>query len=369
VSSSGQQVHDSVVTSFNGPIADTGPFNGISDTGRFLLMASRAARLVAGDTNNAWDVYVRDRVSNTTTRVTVSSRGRQGNASSFPEAISPDGRFVLFASLASNLSRAPDKNRAQDVFIRDRRSGITRRVSIPPGGGQFPYTSYGGSMSADGRFILFGNHTPNRKRVYLRDRLQGTTIRIARRFKRAYPGAISSNGRMLAYFAANVLFIHDRATGRTVQVHTGLVPNRFQPVVFTPDGREAVFTGFTSLAEQMAVWKADGTVTQVTHGSQGAAATSVTDDGTAVGFISSDGTLVPGDTNGANDLFREVLSSGTIERIDLGNPTAQLVFGVDTIDGNQLSGDGDWAAFTTRDPVVPADTNSREDVYLRGPLS
>ena len=63
------------------------------------------------------------------------------------------------------------------------------------------------------------------------------------------------------------------------------------------------------------------------------------------------------------------MSSGTIERIDLGNPTAQLVFGVDTIDGNQLSGDGDWAAFTTRDPVVPADTNSREDVYLRGPLS
>jgi Tol biopolymer transport system component len=365
VSASGGQARQTVDLAFTG---------GISDTGRYLLLSTRAGRLVPGDTNAAWDVFLRDAVAGRTTRMSVSSRGRQGNGDSFPAAISPDGRFVLFYSRASNLSRAADTNRAFDVFIRDRRRGITRRVSIRPGGGQFRGDAVSGfaGMSGDGRYVLFGVKPPHRlQRVYLRDRKRGTTVRIARRWRRAYAGGISANGRRIAYFAGFGLFIHDRATGRTVQVHTHLLPHLHDPVVFTPDGSEAAFTGFGLVSHtfEAAVWKSDGTVTQVTHGALGGEATSITDDGATIAFFSDDNTLVPGDINLGTDLFREDLTTGAVERLDLGNPASQLRDGVDQVAGNGLSGDNRWAAFATLDKLVPGDTNRQDDVYLRGPLN
>jgi hypothetical protein len=117
------------------------------------------------------------------------------------------------------------------------------------------------------------------------------------------------------------------------------------------------------------VWKSDGTVTQVTHGALGGEATSITDDGATIAFFSDDNTLVPGDINLGTDLFREDLTTGAVERLDLGNPASQLRDGVDQVAGNGLSGDNRWAAFATLDKLVPGDTNRQDDVYLRGPLN
>ncbi|TMK66906.1 MAG: hypothetical protein E6G53_03640, partial [Actinobacteria bacterium] len=101
----------------------------ISANGRFVAFDSSASNLVAGDTNAAADVFVRDRKTGKTRRVSVDSHGAQGNGATFLPAISADGRFVAFDSSASNLV-AGDTNAVSDVFVRDRKTGKTRRVSV-----------------------------------------------------------------------------------------------------------------------------------------------------------------------------------------------------------------------------------------------
>src|SRR5205807_9227046 len=91
-----------------------------------------AAMLISGDTNGATDVFVRDRQTGTTERVSVASGGRQGNGFSLGPVLSADGRFVAFHSAATNLV-AGDTNGATDVFVHDRQTGTTKPVSAPPG--------------------------------------------------------------------------------------------------------------------------------------------------------------------------------------------------------------------------------------------
>src|SRR2546429_8566562 len=101
----------------------------ISADGRFVAFYSDAANLVAGDTNGVTDVFVRDRKTGKTTRVSVNSHGAQTKRDSIVRAISADGRFVTFDSTASNLVGG-DTNGVGDVFVRDRKTGKTTRVSV-----------------------------------------------------------------------------------------------------------------------------------------------------------------------------------------------------------------------------------------------
>ena len=100
----------------------------ISADGRFVAFASGAPDLVAGDTNGVFDVFVHDRASGTTERVSISSAGGEGNGASSHASISADGRFVAFTSLASNLD-AGDANGTGDVFVHDRLAGATTLLS------------------------------------------------------------------------------------------------------------------------------------------------------------------------------------------------------------------------------------------------
>src|SRR5437016_61982 len=107
---------------------DTSLGSALSADGRFVAFDSAATNLVAGDTNGTTDVFVHDRQTGMTERVSVASDGTQGNnASSYP-ALSADGRFVAFDSDATNLV-AGDTNGATDVFVHDRQTGATERVS------------------------------------------------------------------------------------------------------------------------------------------------------------------------------------------------------------------------------------------------
>src|SRR5438552_3498090 len=104
-------------------------FPAISADGQIVAFESDASNLVGGDMNRSEDIFVHDRATGITERVSVDSSGAEGNGASIWPAISSDGQIVTFPSLASNLVGG-DTNGSQDVFIHDRSTGITERVSV-----------------------------------------------------------------------------------------------------------------------------------------------------------------------------------------------------------------------------------------------
>lgn len=135
-----------------GNSVSTIPF--VSPDGRFVAFTSFSRNLVAADTNESWDVFLRDLQAGTTERVSVGANGEQGNHDSQRPYLSPDARFVSFDSLASNLV-AGDTNQQADAFVRDRLAGTTRRVSVSSTGDQGNASSTATSVSADGQRIVF----------------------------------------------------------------------------------------------------------------------------------------------------------------------------------------------------------------------
>jgi Ca2+-binding RTX toxin-like protein len=136
----------------------------ISANGRFVAFHSNATNLVPGDTNNSRDIFVRDLLTNTTTLISVSSSGERGNDDSFnllsPGAISADGRFVVFESAATNLVPG-DTNGNQDIFVRDSLTSTTTRVSVNSAGNEGNSISYITSISANGQKVGFSSAATN----------------------------------------------------------------------------------------------------------------------------------------------------------------------------------------------------------------
>src|SRR5262249_42351583 len=133
---------------------------------RFVAFESRAANLVAGDTNGTYDIFVRDRLAGVTECISVNPRGVSGDRDSLAPRISSDGRYVAFASDATDLVAA-DTNRRTDVFLRDRMTGRTTLVSTDSSGNQGNGVSGnakglpGVSISAQGRFVAFTSEATN----------------------------------------------------------------------------------------------------------------------------------------------------------------------------------------------------------------
>ena len=132
----------------------------ISANGRYVAFTSGASNLVAGDTNGRCDVFVRDQVERTTTRISVATNGTQGNGDSFTGQIYGNGRYVAFSSRAGNLVPG-DTNRKFDAFVRDRRTGTTTRVSLGASGRQANGGSSEVRIAADGRIVAFGSRATN----------------------------------------------------------------------------------------------------------------------------------------------------------------------------------------------------------------
>ena len=158
----------------------------ISDDGRYVAFSSEATNLVRGDTNFVDDVFVRDLLTNATTRVSVGNNGAQGNGNSTDPSISADGRYVAFVSDASNLVDG-DTNCSSDVFVRDRQANTTTGVSIDSSGNQGQGRSYAPAISADGRYVAFVSDASNLvdddtngvSDVFVRDRQANTTTRVS----------------------------------------------------------------------------------------------------------------------------------------------------------------------------------------------
>jgi Tol biopolymer transport system component len=132
---------------------------------------SSASTLVPGDTNELDDVFLHDRLTGKTERISVSTEEREGNGPTWisgyaSRRISDDGRFITFTSSASNLV-AGDTNNGPDVFVRDRVTKTTIRISVSSAGGQAsvprgtPWSPSFASMSSTGRYLVFDSSAPN----------------------------------------------------------------------------------------------------------------------------------------------------------------------------------------------------------------
>jgi DDE superfamily endonuclease len=140
----------------------------ISADGRYVVFDSYATNLVPRDYNHREDVFVHDRVTGMTERVNVDSNGVEANDDSWGGPISADGRFVAFFSWAGNLVPG-DTNNTGDVFLRDRVTGKTELISVDPNGGPGDGPSFFSSISADGRYVAFDSTASNLVRADTND--------------------------------------------------------------------------------------------------------------------------------------------------------------------------------------------------------
>lgn len=145
----------------SGMEANSGSYRpAISQDGNYIAFYSYASNLVEGDTNNTYDVFVYDRISGETSRVSLASDGTEGNDSSrFPE-ISAGGRFVVFESFATNLVEG-DNNATIDIFVHDRVSGVTTLASLNSDGTQGDDASYLSVISGNGCCVSFQSDATN----------------------------------------------------------------------------------------------------------------------------------------------------------------------------------------------------------------
>lgn len=232
------------VASDGSQAAGDSTFPAISANGRLVSFVGTAADLVAGDTNGIDDIFVRDTCigasgcTPSTARVSVDSAGLQALGQSFLPRISGNGRHVVFSSWAANLV-ADDTGNLHDVFVRDTCFGATGactpstvRVSVTSSGAQADAPSggpatQGASISADGRFVAFGsratnlvaNDTNNAFDVFLRDTCAGasgctpTTIRPsvaldgAQSTDRSDQPVLSADGRLLLFVSPSTRFL------------------------------------------------------------------------------------------------------------------------------------------------------------------
>jgi Tol biopolymer transport system component len=250
----------------------------ISGDGRYVAFSSQAFDLVPGDTNFFRDVFVHDRATGTTERVSTASDGAEANSSSGTPVISADARYVAFPSGASNLVPG-DGNGAWDVFVHDRATGTTQRVSTASDGAEANGGSSISAISADGRHVAFespaSNLVPGDTNgawdVFVHDRATGTTGRVStasdgvQANDASYAPAISADGRHVAFWSAasNLVpgdtnggnggydvFVHDRAVGTTDRVSVASDGAEGNISSYTPaisaDGRHVAFESYAS---------------------------------------------------------------------------------------------------------------------------
>jgi Tol biopolymer transport system component len=231
----------------------------LSADGRYAAFLSTASNLVRHDHNRTYDVFVRDRVEHKTTRVSVASDGAESHPASIvgTPIISADGRFVAFFSDAPDLPN--DTNRTGDVFLHDRQTGTTTRVSVATDGTEGNGSCDPGSvaMSSDARFIAFYSRATNLvppgpgycgPGTFLRDQLMQTTICVA---NDGVATALSGDGRFLAYltYPAGNVFVYDAQTGTKTRGDVGppgmpLVAGIADIPEISADGHYVVFTSY-----------------------------------------------------------------------------------------------------------------------------
>lgn len=334
------------VSLMTGGVQGPSSFEGdISADARFALFTSEV-RFIPEDSNNKMDVYIYDRLTQSTEIISVASDGTQGNNHSTHARLSSDGRYVVFASRATNLV-PNDTNNVDDIFVHDRDTHTTERISVATDGTQAnAFSIWYAAISAEGRFIAFTSAASNLVQgdtngewdVFVRDRLLGQTTRVSvasdgtqanNNSHYFYTPDISGDGRFVTFTSratnlvsppvSNVgekIFVHDRQTGQTTLESV------------TSDGTLANANAFFS---------------------------DISDDGRYITFESPANNLVPNDTNNAYDIFLKDRLTHSITLVTRGYEGTPAN---DDSGGSFFSGDGRFVTFKSEaNNLVPNDGN------------
>jgi hypothetical protein len=401
-------------------------FASISASGRFVVLASDATNLVAGDTNGQADIFLRDRAQGTTARVSIDTAGAQANDSSTHPTISASGRSVAFQSAASNLV-VSDFNGVDDVFVRDRETSKTVLVSRSSAGAYGNNHSVDPHVCASGRFVVFASEATNlvigdsngAQDVFLHDRDSdqdlvldegnGSVVRVSvdsagiQGNAWSYSPRVSADGRHVAFWssASNLVpgdtnakddvFVRDRPNTSTVRVSvstSGAEGDDHSSVPFiSDDGRYVAFTSSATnlVANDLNNWpdvfvhdrdpdangtydEGNGTTVLASASSGGiqgdgeSAWASLSPDGLHIAFWSFSSNLVPGGNAGTPSVFLRDLVAGTTTQVDVALGGAQP-------DGASrypsLSSGGEFVAFESATTnLVVSDTNGAQDVLV-----
>ena len=292
--------------------------------------------------------------------------GGAATGQSWAPSITPDGRYVVFWSLARNLTADPDTTGRWDIFVKDNQTGVIRKVSTGLDGAEANQDSNYADISADGRYVVFASTATNLVagddadrtgyELFVKDLRTDTITRLIAEDRA--PGdsgsdiepSISADGSAIAFRSS----------------HADLVP------------------GDTNDAIDIFVWKrSTGKVTRVSVSSSGAqgintaqpdlalsVGPSISADGRTVVFESGADTLVKGDTNGLLDIFVHTLADGRTTRVSVGSDGQQATGGgTDNQQGSSepsISADGRYVAYQgyALKGLVKQDTGVTNQVYV-----
>ena len=387
----------------------------LSADGRFVAFGSLATNLVPNDTNTVRDVFVRDRLKGTTERVSVSSSGAQADVDSDFPALSADGRYVAFFSLATNLVQGATSGTG-NIYLRDLKAGTTELLSVGLHGEEGDGFSIDPSISADGRFVAFKSGATNlvpgdtngAPDAFVRDRLKGKTERVNVGPHGRQPDhgvfehvAISASGRFVAFdsYATNLVpgdtngtidvFVHDRLTDKTERVSVGaggaqakgnsafpMLSAGGRYVVFDSDATNLADGDTNGLDDFYVHDRVTGATERVSVSSTGVqgdrsvdAFPSISGNGRFVTFTTAAGTLVPHDTGYLDDVFLRDLKKGLTRRVNVGPGGVQANgpsgdFGL--LVTQAISPDGNVVAFTSgATNLAPGKTDFNNDILVR----
>ena len=264
----------------------------------FVVFSSSATNLVKGDTNGKTDLFLRDVVAGTTTRIVLDAKGGEPDGDSRLASITPDGRFVLFKSDATDLVSG-DKNGVTDVFVLDRKSGLVERVSVDSKGNEGDAISNFGAISDDGQLVVFSSRADNlvgsdsnsTQDVFLRDLANQTTSCVS-----VTPSGGTGNG-----FSTGPVITADGSKIAFTSLADDLVSNDSNHVgdVFLFD----VASGTTTLA----------TLNEGGYQLNGiSSAPALSADGALLAFRSAATNLDRAATSGLDEIYVRDLSSGKI---------------------------------------------------------
>ena len=392
-------------TGVKGDAASSEPI--VSADGTKVAFNSNASNLHPDDTDHLYDVYVKDLATGTLRLVSISETGTKGNANSYLSSLSADGTKIGFSSIADNL-HPEDIDGFRDVYVRDMGTGTLTLVSTSETGTKANANSYPSILSADGTKVAFFSSASNLHPddpdgigdVFVKDLISGSLTLVstsqtgAKGSAESYVTSLSSDGTKVGFhsYASNLdpndtdarvdVYVKDVATGTLTlasTTETGVKSNGFSDhAIVSADGTAV---GFFSNSTNLDVADTDGvgdvyvkdlvtgtltlasTSAAGSKGSNFSFLSSLSSDGTKVGFDSQAGNLHPNDTDSNMDVYVKDLVTGDLT---LASISATGTKSAGQSSQASLSADGTEVAFiSTANNLDPADTDFISDVYVK----